>query len=191
MQHSHQPRHFRMVRPPAVAPNRDLVVLFVWLAIFGVGLRLLVGWPTMLPVPDQLPSWTVVEVWALSPGGSLSGLISVAAFVAWAVWLWTLASVLLRVGLDFADALSRGARWVSSLRRASDWLTLPFVRHAVDASLAGLLLARVVAQPGIASASTLPDVQGRCGCSTRCRQSWTCGGGYAQFSPSHSGSELS
>jgi nucleoid-associated protein YgaU len=159
MQHSLQPRHFRIGRPPAVAPNRDLVVLLAWLAIFGLGLRLLVGWPKMLPAPELLPSWTVVEVWALSPGGSLAGLISVAAFVAWAVWLWTFASVLLRVGLDFADAFSRGARWVGSLRRASDWLTLPFVRHAVDASLAGLLLARVVAQPGIASASMLPDVQ--------------------------------
>ena len=135
----------------------DLPILLGWLTLFGVGLKLLVGWPTAPVLPDHVPSWSVIQVWIQSPGASLDGLLSWAAALAWVVWVWTLASVLLRVAVDVADVLTRGARWVGSVRLVSDWLTIPLVRRAVDASLAGMLLARVVAQSGIAEASPLPQ----------------------------------
>ena len=48
--------------------------------------------------------------------------------VAWVVWLWPLAGVLLWVFVDLADQLTRGARWAGSVRLISDWLTIPLVR---------------------------------------------------------------
>src|SRR5438094_874962 len=95
-----------------------LLVLFAWLGAFGVGLRLLVGWPVLPSVPQQLPSWTAAQVWLQSPGAPLQELVSIAALLAWVVWFWALAGVLLRIGVDFADALTRGARWVGTLRLA-------------------------------------------------------------------------
>ena len=142
-------------REPGV--SYDLPILLGWLTLFGVGLKLLVGWPTAPVLPDHMPSWSVIQVWIQSPGASLDGLLSWAAALAWVVWVWTLASVLLRVAVDVADGLTRGARWVGSVRLVSDWLTIPLVRRAVDASLAGMLLARVVTQSGIAEASPLPQ----------------------------------
>src|SRR5579859_6394355 len=94
---------------PSVRFASDLTVLLAWLAIFGFGLRLLVGWPAAPSLPEQMPSWSAFQVWAQSPGASLQGLISFAAILAWAVWLWTLASVLLRVAIDLGDAFTRGA----------------------------------------------------------------------------------
>ena len=142
-------------REPGV--SYDLPILLGWLTLFGVGLKLLVGWPAAPVLPDHMPSWSVIQVWIQSPGSSPAGLVSWAAALAWVVWVWTLASVLLRVVVDVADGLTRGARWVGSIRLVSDWLTIPLVRRAVDASLAGMLLARVVAQSGIAEASPLPQ----------------------------------
>jgi hypothetical protein len=78
-----------MARPPAVLQVVTFVVLFVWLATFGVW-STIVGWATMC-------LFRPTAVGLLSGVGSqprYSGLISVAGFVAWAVWLWTL--VLLR-----------------------------------------------------------------------------------------------
>jgi nucleoid-associated protein YgaU/DNA-binding SARP family transcriptional activator len=142
-------------RVPGV--SYDLVVLLGWLTLFGVGLKWLVGWPAAPVLPAVMPSWSTVQVWAQSPGASPEGLVSWAAALAWVVWIWTLATVLLRVLVDLADALTRGARWVGSVRLVSDWLTIPLVRRAVDASLAGVLLARVVTQSGIAEASPLNE----------------------------------
>src|SRR5439155_18452142 len=50
------------------------------------------------------------------------------------------------------------AAWVRSVMRATDWLMLPAVRHAVDASLAGLLVARVLTVPATASAQTTAPI---------------------------------
>jgi hypothetical protein len=93
-----------------VGGSRDLLVLLAWLAVFGVALRLLVGWPAAPARPDAVPSWTAIQVWIQSPGASPAGLLSWADALAWAVWLWTCASVLLRLVVDFADALARSAQ---------------------------------------------------------------------------------
>ena len=51
---------------------------------------------------------------------------------------------LLRITVVVAMHVAEGAAWVRSLRWLSDLLTLPFVRRAVDTSMAGALLVRVV-----------------------------------------------
>src|SRR6185503_18090429 len=120
---------FRPVSASSREPGAsyDLPILLGWLTLFGVGLKLLVGWPTAPVLPDHVPSWSVIQVWIQSPGAPLDGLLSWAAALAWVVWVWTLASVLLRVAVDLADGLTRGARWVGSVRLVSDWLTIPLV----------------------------------------------------------------
>ena len=86
----------------------------------------------------------------------LQWLISGVGLMAWIVWGWTCLFVILRIALNVLDAATRGAAWVDSLRKASDWLTLPIVRRAVDVSLAGLLVARVAAIPAAAAAQAAP-----------------------------------
>jgi hypothetical protein len=67
-------------------------------------------------------------------------------------------SIVLQALVDLLDAVTRGAAWVGSLRLATNWLVLPPIRRAVDASLGGLLLARVLVQPATAvAASSVPD----------------------------------
>ena len=85
-------------------------------------------------------------------------MMSWAGALAWVVWLWTCATVLLRVGVDLADTLTRGARWVRSVRLLSDWLTLPIVSRAVDASLAGVMLARPHVTTAVVEASPSDQV---------------------------------
>lgn len=68
-----------------------------------------------------------------SPGASPTGLLSWAGALAWAVRMWTCATVVLPLAVAFADTFTRGARWVRPVRVVSDWLTLPIVRRAVDA----------------------------------------------------------
>jgi len=58
---------------------------------------------------------------------------------------------------DLLDAFTRRAAWVRSLRAATNWLVAPPIRRAVDASLSGLLLARVLVQPAAAlEAGSIP-----------------------------------
>ena len=71
------------------------------------------------------------------------------------VWAWTCMSVVLRITVDMVDAATRGAAWVGGLRSASDWITLPIFRRIVDASLAGLILARVATQSPAVEAAPL------------------------------------
>ena len=134
--------------------------LLAWLAIFGValaGMEQLAGWPSPPGLPDHLPNWTAVQLWLNSPFRGIGALLPIAFELAWLVWWLTAASITLEVVLDLLDAATRGAAWVASVRGATDWLVLPPIRRAVDASLGGLMLARVLVQPAVAlEASSLP-----------------------------------
>ena len=122
-----------------------LPALVLWLGLFGAALYLLAGWPTTPPsLPESWPSWLMIEVWLRSPMLPTEWLIPLVQVVAWLVWGWTCLTVVLRVVVRALEVITRGAAWVQSLRVASDWLTVPFVRRAVDVSLAGLMMARVV-----------------------------------------------
>lgn len=141
---------------PSTHPKQGtgLFFLALWLGLFGAALYALAGWPTL---PEAYPSWTTIVVSVGSPAAGMGGLLDLARVVAWAVWGWTAFSIALRVVVDLADMASRGAAWVHSFRTVSDWLTLPPIRRVVDASLGGLILARVVSsQLGVAHAEPLP-----------------------------------
>src|SRR5438477_253364 len=57
---------------------------------------------------------------------------------------------------DISDAATHGAAWVLAARGALRPVTVPFVRRVVDASLSGLLLARVALQPAAAMEVAIP-----------------------------------
>jgi nucleoid-associated protein YgaU len=108
-------------------------------------------------LPDRLPDWHALLVGLNSPFSMTGALLPVALDIAWLVWLWTAASIALEVVVNLLEAATRGATWVASLRTATDWLVIPPIRRAVDASLGGLMLTRVLVQPATAAeASALP-----------------------------------
>jgi nucleoid-associated protein YgaU len=61
----------------------------------------------------------------------------------WLGWMFVVATTLLRIIVVLATRIADGAAWVRSLRWLSDLLTLPFIRRAVDSSMAGAILLRV------------------------------------------------
>ena len=150
-------RELRAQRPDG---ELGLGGLLVWLVIFGVGLiglEQFAGWPAQPMLPDHWPSWAQIQVWLNSPLAGLGTVLPLAFDIGWIVWALTATSVLVQALVDLLDAVTRGAAWVGSLRLATNWLVLPPIRRAVDASLGGLLLARVLVQPATAvEASSLP-----------------------------------
>jgi hypothetical protein len=130
--------------------------LVLWL---GVGTLLwyrLIGWPPpALPaLPATLPSWAMVDVWVRSPlATDWTGFVAAIGLGGWAFWAWAWLSVLLEVAVNLADAATHQSPWVTAIRCAVRPLTVPFIRRIVDASLGGLLLARVALQPVVADAA--------------------------------------
>jgi hypothetical protein len=134
--------------------SMGLLALLAWLAILGLAVNWLAGWPPPHPtLPSSFPSLAELQVWLRSPVFAVNWLAPSAGITAWVVLGWIGITVLVRVALNLLDAFTRGAQWVGALRGASTWLTLPIVRRAVDASLAGILIARV-AMPLTAHASS-------------------------------------
>jgi nucleoid-associated protein YgaU/DNA-binding SARP family transcriptional activator len=134
------------------AGRGSAAILLVWLAVFGSAVYVLAGWPPAVPlVASGLPSSQVFEIWLRSPSLALDALLPSVRLLAWVVWAWTCAYVVIRVVLRVLEWLTRGAAWVHSLRSASNWLMIPAVRRVVDASLAGLIVIRV-AMPMTATA---------------------------------------
>ena len=85
-----------------------------------------------------------MELWLTLQGADvpLEGALAGLAGLAWALWLWLSASVLLRLLVAAAGARAQGAAWVEGLRAFSDRVTLPVVRRVVD----GAVVAGVVVQ---------------------------------------------
>src|SRR5687768_1775235 len=110
--------------------------------VLGAGGLFLVRVAGVPRLPGETPDW--VELWLTLQGadvpveGALAGL----AGLAWALWLWLSASVLLRLLVAAAGARAQGAAWVEGLRAFSDRVTLPVVRRVVD----GAVVAGVVVQ---------------------------------------------
>ncbi|HEX9371783.1 MAG TPA: hypothetical protein VF897_12295, partial [Roseiflexaceae bacterium] len=90
-------------------------------------------------------------------GPQLDAAIFALSWLFWFVWVYVAATTLLRIGVILGERVAAGTAWVRSLRWLSDLLTLPFVRRAVDASLAGALLVRVaVMAPNLPLAMAAP-----------------------------------
>src|SRR5712691_10984420 len=134
-------------------PKMGMRGLLLWLAVGSLLWYRLIGWPppALPPLPQTLPSWATVDVWLRSPlATDWTGFVAIIGLVGWAFWVWAWASVLLEVGVNLADAATQHASWVVATRAILRPLTVPLIRRTVDASLGGLLLARVVLQPVVA-----------------------------------------
>src|SRR5438270_5863265 len=109
----------------APAGRGSAAILLVWLAMFGSAVYFLAGWPPALPLLDsELPSSQVLGIWLRSPSLALDTLVPPVRLLAWVVWGWTCAYVVIRVVLSVLEWVTRGARWVHALRSASNWLLI-------------------------------------------------------------------
>jgi nucleoid-associated protein YgaU len=124
--------------------------LVVWLAVGTLAWYWLIGWPPpALPkLPATLLGSATLELWLRSPlAADWTGFVAVIGLVGWLFWVWAWASVLLQAAVNIADAATQHAPWVTATRNVVRPLCVPFIRRIVDASLGGVLLARVALQP--------------------------------------------
>jgi hypothetical protein len=144
------------VRPEGGRSRIGLRGLVLWLAAGTLLWYRLIGWPppALPPLPSTLPSWAMVDVWLRSPlAADWTGFVAAIGLIGWLFWAWAWATVLLEVAVNLVDAATHHAAWVAAIRAVLRPLTVPFIRRIVDASLGGLLLARVALQPGVADAA--------------------------------------
>ena len=130
-----------------------LLRLMGLLALAGAALLATAGPPRL---PDELPSLDLASATLRGSAVPLAALGYLLSGLAWLIWGWLSLSVLLRVVLALADLATRGAAWVAGLRRASDWVTLPLVRRAVDSALAAVIVVQIAAQATPAAAAAPP-----------------------------------
>ena len=129
-----------------------LLSLILGLALGGAALYAVSGPPHL---PSALPGWETIVVTlrgSYLPPEVLGYLLTTAA---WALWIWIVASMLLRFLVAAAETATRGAAWVSSLRALSDLVTLPFVRRVVDGALVALVVVNVATR-GVSLAAAAP-----------------------------------
>jgi len=126
--------------------------LILGLAVGAIVLEVAAGPPHL---PSQLPSWQVIGSTLRGSSLPLGVLAYLLSTVAWAVWFWIVASILLRLLLAGADAVAHGVAWVQLLLRVSDRVTLPIVRRLVDGVLLTVFVVNVVgrAAPGAVAAA--------------------------------------
>ncbi len=131
-----------------------LLRLIVLLIAAGAALYATAGPPRP---PADAPDLQLA--WATLRGSSLplDALAYVLSTLAWVIWFWLCLSLVARLLVALTDLATQGAAWVSSLRRAIDAFTLPFVRRAVDSALAVAIVVQVVARPAAVGAAGLPQ----------------------------------
>ncbi|MBI4496660.1 MAG: LysM peptidoglycan-binding domain-containing protein [Chloroflexi bacterium] len=134
-----------------------LVALVAGLAVGAVVLHALAGPPHL---PSELPSWDLVVITLRGSSVPYEALAYVFTTAAWAVWLWIVVSMALRVVVASADALTHGAAWMAPLRAVSDHITLPVIRKLVDGALVALFMVQLVGRPAptAAAAPLMPAV---------------------------------
>src|SRR5579859_7278155 len=123
-----------------------LLLLIVTLALLGGAVFEIAGLPRIPSGPLSLPQDPELQLELLIRSPTPDQLNTAAMLLGWVFWLgwaFVVATTLLRIGVVLAMHGAEGAGWVRSLRWLSDLLTLPFVRRAVDTSMAGALLVRV------------------------------------------------
>jgi len=108
-------------------------------------------------LPAHLPGWSVAGATLRGSSLPLGLLAYILSMTAWAVWLWIVGSLLLRVLVLAIDAMTHGAAWVADLRAISDRVTLPIVRRAVDGALVAMVVVNVASRTvSGAAAASLP-----------------------------------
>lgn len=140
----------------ATSIRRDwgpLVRLIALLAVTGAALLATAGPPRL---PTELPDVDLLLATLRGTSIPLAGLGYVLSLLAWAIWGWLTLSLLLQLGVALAEVATHGAAWVRSLRRATNVVTLPLVRRAVDSALAVAMVVQVAAHAAPAAAAELP-----------------------------------
>src|SRR2546426_719455 len=119
-------------------------------------------------LPADLPRWG--QLVATLSGSTLpvEPLALLLLDVAWLLWAWTIGSLCLELLVVVADAAAHGAAWVGSVRHLADRLSVPVVRRAGGAAVAGPGGRR--GGPGAAAPPARPAAEGpggpACGRST-------------------------
>jgi hypothetical protein len=98
------------------AGTLGLVWLVLGLALGGAALYALGGPPRW---PTELPRWDLLMSVLRGADVPLEPVAYLLVTAAWALWLWLVASVALRILVLIADGGTHGARWVGSLRAVS------------------------------------------------------------------------
>jgi len=109
-------------------------------------------------LPAQLPDWSVAGATLRGSSLPLGLLAYILSMTAWAVWLWIVGSLLLRVLVLAIDAMTHGASWVADLRAVSDRVTLPIVRRAVDGALVAMVVVNVASRTVSGAAAASPPI---------------------------------
>jgi DNA-binding SARP family transcriptional activator/LysM repeat protein len=102
-----------------------------------------------------LPSPDTIGAFLTAPVVPLDAVLQIVVALAWALWLWVMASFALEVALVLAESAARGAVWVRGLRTIVDRLSMPLARRAVAAAFALQLVSRAV--PAVAA--PLPETE--------------------------------
>ncbi len=109
-------------------------------------------------LPAQLPDWNLAGATLRGSSLPLGLLAYILSMTAWAVWLWIVGSLLLRVLVLAIDAMTHGAAWVADLRAVSDRVTLPIVRRAVDGALVAMIVVNVASRTVSGAAAASPPI---------------------------------
>jgi len=109
-------------------------------------------------LPAQLPDWSLAGATLRGSSLPLGLLAYILSMTAWAVWLWIVGSLLLRVMVLAIDAMTHGAAWVADLRAVSDRVTLPIVRRAVDGALVAMVVVNVASRTVSGAAAASPPI---------------------------------
>lgn len=133
-----------------------LMGLIVGLALGALALYAFAGPPHL---PSDLPSWEIVVLTLQGSSVPLEAVAYVMTTMAWMVWFWLVVSLMLRLAVVGADAVTRGAAWAKALRALSDQITLPIVRRLVDGAVVAIIVVNLAARSAssAAAASLMPN----------------------------------
>ncbi len=136
--------------PPDLAPDRStpprrlgLHALVLALVASGVLLYLL-GGPPHLPVR---PDAKAIVDGLRSADPPLAGAASWCFALAWALWLWTVGSLLAQAAMVALERVTGGAAWVLALRPAIAPFLMPLARRAFPVLTAGVIVIRLATSP--------------------------------------------
>jgi len=137
----------------------SLRLLVPFLALFGAGLYAVVGLPHTPDPPLGILDPTSLEALLRSTHPPLDGAIYLTGMVGWGLWGWLIVSLLLQLFAAGAERVATGTTAVRHLRTVADLISVPLVRKAVHASLAGSIVVRFALAGVPAAAAAAPQDQ--------------------------------
>ncbi|MDQ3700715.1 MAG: hypothetical protein M3442_07325, partial [Chloroflexota bacterium] len=135
--------------------GRALGALLGLLLVLGGGGAFLFRYAGMPRLPQSLPDWG--SVWFTLQGTDVpvEAALYVSGTVAWGLWLWLSASVVLRLVVLATDVYAHGTAWAVALRALSDRVTLPIIRRVVDGAVVATIVVQFVGRVSTVSAAPL------------------------------------